>query len=190
MPFGIVVALMFMVIIAVPIAAVLGMLSFGLDAIYMDGRLRLAIGEFTWDKQKEFILVAIPMFILLGEIMLRAGIARRMYNAVAQWLPVTHAIEAAREVATGASLSTVHWSSSSVSRCSTCTQVDESCSMTLSTRARDSPCTSTLSRPSARRIERITMATVPTECSCSGVGSSTLGSRCVVSRISRSYARS
>jgi tripartite ATP-independent transporter DctM subunit len=26
------------------------------------------------------------MFILLGEIMLRAGIARRMYNAVAQWL--------------------------------------------------------------------------------------------------------
>ena len=86
MPLGIVVALMFMVIIAVPIAAVLGMLSFGLDALYMDGRLRLAIGEFTWDKQKEFILVAIPMFILLGEIMLRAGIARRMYNAVAQWL--------------------------------------------------------------------------------------------------------
>lgn len=82
----IIVALMVLVLAAVPVAAVLGVLSLGLDQLYMDGRLRLALGEFTWDKQKEFILVAIPMFILLGEIMLRAGVARRMYEAVAQWL--------------------------------------------------------------------------------------------------------
>ena len=37
-------------------------------------------------KSKEFILVAVPMFILLGEIMLRAGIAQRMYGAVIQWI--------------------------------------------------------------------------------------------------------
>ena len=86
MPIWIVTALMVLVLAAVPVAAVLGILSLGLDQIYMGGRLRLAIGEFTWDKQREFILVAIPMFILLGEIMLRAGIARRMYNAVVQWL--------------------------------------------------------------------------------------------------------
>ncbi len=86
MALWIVVALMVLVLAAVPVAAVLGILSLGLDQIYMGGRLRLAIGEFTWDKQREFILVAIPMFILLGEIMLRAGIARRMYNAVVQWL--------------------------------------------------------------------------------------------------------
>ncbi len=82
----IVVALMVLVVAAVPVAAVLGILSMGLDQIYMNGRLSRAMGEFVWDKQKEFILVAIPMFILLGEIMLRAGVARRMYNAVAQWL--------------------------------------------------------------------------------------------------------
>ncbi|MEO1719594.1 MAG: TRAP transporter large permease [Pseudomonadota bacterium] len=82
----IVVALMTLVLAAVPIAAVLGILSLGLDQQYMGGRLVNALGEFTWDKQKEFILVAIPMFILLGEIMLRAGIATRMYNAVAKWL--------------------------------------------------------------------------------------------------------
>ena len=82
----IVVALMVLVIAAVPVAAILGILSFGLDALYFGGRLRPAIGEFVWDKSKEFILVAVPMFILLGEIMLRAGIAQRMYNAVAQWL--------------------------------------------------------------------------------------------------------
>jgi C4-dicarboxylate transporter, DctM subunit len=82
----IVVALLILVAAAIPVAAVLGILTIGLDYIYMDGRLSVAIGEFTWDKSKEFILVAIPMFILLGEIMLRAGVARRMYNAVAQWL--------------------------------------------------------------------------------------------------------
>ncbi len=80
------VATLGLVLVAVPVAAVLGLLSMGLDEIYMGGRLSRAMGEFVWDKQKEFILVAIPMFILLGEIMLRAGIARRMYNAVAQWL--------------------------------------------------------------------------------------------------------
>ena len=82
----IVVALLVLVVSAIPVAAVLGILTIGLDYVYMGGRLSIAIGEFTWDKSKEFILVAIPMFILLGEIMLRAGVARRMYNAVAQWL--------------------------------------------------------------------------------------------------------
>jgi len=78
--------LLILVISAVPVAAVLGILSFVLDEITMDGRLTFGIGEIIWDKSKEFILVAIPMFILLGEIMLRAGIARRMYSAVVQWV--------------------------------------------------------------------------------------------------------
>ncbi len=81
-----VVGLLVLVFASVPVAAVLGVLSMNLDALYMEGRLTAAVGEFTWDKSKEFILVAVPMFILLGEIMLRAGIAQRMYNAVVQWL--------------------------------------------------------------------------------------------------------
>jgi len=83
---SIVVILLVLVFLGIPVAAVLGVLSLVLDAIYQDGRLSVALGEFVWDKSKEFILVAIPMFILLGEIMLRAGIAQRMYNAVIQWV--------------------------------------------------------------------------------------------------------
>ena len=83
---GTLVVMLVLVFSSVPVAAVLGVLSLGLDVAFMDGRLTAAIGEFTWDKSKEFILVAVPMFILLGEIMLRAGIAQRMYNAVVQWL--------------------------------------------------------------------------------------------------------
>jgi len=82
----ILVILLVLIAAAVPVAAVLGILTFSLDELFMGGRLTPAIGEFVWDKSKEFILVAVPMFILLGEIMLRAGIGRRMYNAVIQWL--------------------------------------------------------------------------------------------------------
>jgi len=82
----IIVILLALVFASVPVAATLGILSLSLDQLYMDGRLARAVGEFTWDKSKEYILVAIPMFILLGEIMLRAGIAKRMYEAVVEWL--------------------------------------------------------------------------------------------------------
>ena len=82
----IVLILLVLVVASIPVAAVLGVLTFTLDEMYMAGRLKGAIGEFVWDKSKDFVLVAIPMFILLGEIMLRAGIAQRMYNAVVQWL--------------------------------------------------------------------------------------------------------
>jgi C4-dicarboxylate transporter DctM subunit len=86
MALGILVGLLILVVAAVPVAAVLGILSFVLDNISMGGSLTPALAEIYWDKSKEFILVAVPMFILLGEIMLRAGIARRMYAAVIQWL--------------------------------------------------------------------------------------------------------
>ena len=75
-----------LVISAVPVAAVLGILTLILDQMQFDGSMSLAIGEFVWDKSKEFILVAVPMFILLGEIMLRTGLAQKMYGAVVQWL--------------------------------------------------------------------------------------------------------
>lgn len=78
--------LLLLVFSGVAVAAVLGNLGLFLDKLYMGGHLQLALGDFIWDKSQEFILVAVPMFILLGEIMLRAGIAGRMYAAVAQWL--------------------------------------------------------------------------------------------------------
>ena len=86
MPLLIVVILLALVASAVPVAAVLGILSLSLDEIFMRGRRSLMLGDFVWEQSIEFILVAIPMFILLGEIMLRAGIALRMYNAVVQWI--------------------------------------------------------------------------------------------------------
>ncbi len=71
---------------ALPVAAVLGVLGLMLDQIYSTMPLSRAMGEVAWSSSTDFLLVSIPMFILLGEILLRAGIAERMYSALVKWL--------------------------------------------------------------------------------------------------------
>jgi C4-dicarboxylate transporter, DctM subunit len=73
--------------LAVPVAAALGFLGIALSEIYSKLPLTLAIGEVAWATSNNFLLVAIPFFVLLGEILLRSGIAERMYNALVLWVP-------------------------------------------------------------------------------------------------------
>jgi len=77
--------LLVLIALSVPVAAVLGVLSLILAEIYLPSALP-AIGESFWQYGSDSILVAIPMFILLGEVLLRSGITQRMYDALAQWL--------------------------------------------------------------------------------------------------------
>ncbi len=73
--------------LAVPVAASLGMLAIVLDASYSKLPLTLAMGEMAWHTSNNFLLVAIPFFVMLGEILLRSGMAERMYNALVKWMP-------------------------------------------------------------------------------------------------------
>ena len=73
--------------LAVPVAAVLGFLGLALSLLYSKLPLSLAIGEMAWATSNNFLLVAIPFFVLLGEILLRSGIAERMYSALVLWVP-------------------------------------------------------------------------------------------------------
>jgi C4-dicarboxylate transporter DctM subunit len=72
---------------AVPVAAALGVLGLALSQMYSKLPLELAMGEVAWATSNNFLLVAIPFFVLLGEILLRSGIAERMYNALVLWVP-------------------------------------------------------------------------------------------------------
>ena len=73
--------------LAVPVAAALGILGLALSAIYAKLPLSLAMGEIAWGTSNNFLLVAIPFFVLLGEILLRTGMAERMYGALVLWMP-------------------------------------------------------------------------------------------------------
>ena len=60
---------------SLPIAATLIICALLLSAIYSPLPLFLAASEIFWKVSTEFTLTSVPLFILLGEILLRAGIA-------------------------------------------------------------------------------------------------------------------
>ena len=75
-----------LMLIGIPIAASMllvgvggGMLAFGWPFVN-------TIASVIWGVQNENLLTAIPLFVLLGEILLRSGIADRMYVALSAWL--------------------------------------------------------------------------------------------------------
>src|SRR5688500_12443516 len=72
--------------VSVPVAAVMGVLSLALNHFFAAMPLHRAMGEIVWNASSEYILIAIPLFVMLGEILLRSGIAERVYNGMAQWL--------------------------------------------------------------------------------------------------------
>ena len=80
------VMLIVMLAISVPIAATMGVLGLALNQFYSSAPLYLAMGEILWNSSSEYILIAIQLFIMLGEILLRSGVAERVYAAIAQWL--------------------------------------------------------------------------------------------------------
>ena len=72
--------------LGIPISAVMaiigvvgGLLAFGLP--FMN-----SIGSVVWGVHNSFILTAVPLFILMGEVLLRSGVADKMYDSLAKWM--------------------------------------------------------------------------------------------------------
>ena len=72
--------------LSIPVGAALGVLGLTLDPLFSMLPLSRALGELSWSANNEFLLVAIPLFILLGEVLLRAGFAEKMYSSMSLWL--------------------------------------------------------------------------------------------------------
>ena len=71
---------------SIPVAAVLGLLGLALGGLYSSLPIHRAIGEVAWGAGTDFILFAVPLYILMGELLLRSGVADRMYEAMRHWL--------------------------------------------------------------------------------------------------------
>ncbi|WP_160121988.1 TRAP transporter large permease [Rhodovarius lipocyclicus] len=68
------------------IAAVLGILSFLIGFMFSDRPWWNFAGQTLWGPSSNFVLVAVPLFLLMGEILLRAGLSDRLYKALNVWL--------------------------------------------------------------------------------------------------------
>lgn len=69
----------------VHIAAALGTLGVVFGLLYLERPFWNFIGEIVWAPSTNFVLVAVPLFILMGEIMLRAGLSDKLYRCLALW---------------------------------------------------------------------------------------------------------
>ena len=68
------------------VAAGLGVLAAVLGGMYSNFPLVRGIGEIAWTASADFNLVAVPMFIMMGELLLRSGVTERMYDALDKWV--------------------------------------------------------------------------------------------------------
>ena len=68
------------------VAAVLGVLGYSLGTFFSPFPLVRGLGEVAWSSSADFILVAVPMFILMGELLLRSGVTDAMYKALDRWV--------------------------------------------------------------------------------------------------------
>jgi len=75
-----------LLVLSIPVAAALAALGLSLGTLFSSFPLYKALGEISWTAGTDFLLLAIPLFVLLGEILLRAGIAAKTYNALYLWL--------------------------------------------------------------------------------------------------------
>jgi C4-dicarboxylate transporter, DctM subunit len=72
--------------LSIPVGIVLFLLGFGVDAFFSPFPLTRGLGNLVWSTSNNATLIAIPFFVLLGEILVRSGIATRTYTALDRWV--------------------------------------------------------------------------------------------------------
>ena len=68
------------------VAGALGILSLILMNVFNDSPLWNILPSRAWQTYTEWNWVAIPLFILMGELVLRSGMAEKMYSSLSRWV--------------------------------------------------------------------------------------------------------
>ena len=80
------VGLLGLLTLSIPVGIVLFLLGFGVDVFFSPFPLIKGLGNQVWSTSNNATLIAIPFFVLLGEILVRSGIATRTYAALDRWV--------------------------------------------------------------------------------------------------------
>jgi len=80
------VGLLALLTLSIPVGIVLFLLGFGVDAVFSPFPLIKGLGNLVWSTSNNATLIAVPFFVLLGEILVRSGIAERTYTALDRWV--------------------------------------------------------------------------------------------------------
>ncbi|MBS9717068.1 TRAP transporter large permease [Pseudohalocynthiibacter aestuariivivens] len=80
------VGLLALLSLSIPVGIVLFLLGFGIDFFFSSFPLIRGLGQMVWSSSNSATLIAIPFFVLLGEILVRSGVATRTYAALDRWV--------------------------------------------------------------------------------------------------------
>ena len=81
----VVTALVVLYFFGVHVASVLGIIALGLMVFFSDRPMVEMTGLIAWNVGTTNVLVAVPMFILMGELLLRGGLTERLYRCFTAW---------------------------------------------------------------------------------------------------------
>lgn len=69
-----------------PVAVSLFIIGILGATLYLGTPVLMAFGGQAWGSLNDFVLTAIPLFILLGELLVRSGVTDGMYRSLSDWL--------------------------------------------------------------------------------------------------------
>ncbi|KAA0892562.1 TRAP transporter large permease [Pusillimonas sp. ANT_WB101] len=78
--------LLALMLVAIPVAVALIMVAYTLGWGFSDFAFYQAIGAVLWSNSNNYTLLAIPLFILIGELLVRCGSASKAYSVMEAWL--------------------------------------------------------------------------------------------------------
>lgn len=81
-----IIILLLLLFLSVPVASTIAGVGIIVGYFFSDFPVFEAVGEITWSASTDFLLLSIPLFVLLGEILLHSGIAKNIYFALHKWL--------------------------------------------------------------------------------------------------------
>lgn len=68
------------------VSVAMGITGLTLATLFSDRPVWDIFGYIPWNTTTSFTLVALPLFILMGEVLLRSGVTDRMYDVLSKWL--------------------------------------------------------------------------------------------------------
>lgn len=81
-----VIILLALLILSVPVASSIAGVGVIVGYFFSYYPVFPSVGEITWSASTGFLLLSIPFFVLLGEILMHSGIAKNIYFALHKWL--------------------------------------------------------------------------------------------------------
>lgn len=75
-----------LMLIGLPVAVAMFLTAFIGGWLYIGWPILLTFGNHMWSGQNDFILTAIPLFVFLGELLVRSGVAEGLYRSLSDWL--------------------------------------------------------------------------------------------------------